>query len=170
LTQATTVDFAAVARVSRYSELKDIRLTEVSAKCDPKSVGALKPEFSHSSSLAGHTDESIEVSCAYHFVGRTAETQAIDVSITYLVIYTLKAKEPIADEDIAQFAASNGTLHSWPFVREFLHGLTSRMGFPPFKLGVMHFVPLKPPKPAKKPPEGQKADAEQRAESAASKK
>jgi preprotein translocase subunit SecB len=59
-------------------------------------------------------------------------------------VYALKSKEPLADEDVAQFADANSTLHSWPFVREFLNTLTSRMGFPPFTLGVMHFVPMKP--------------------------
>jgi len=144
LSQAT-VDFAAVARVSRFTELKDIRLTDVSAKSDPKIIAApLESEFTQESSVVGRDSESLEVSCAYHFVGRSAGEQAISIDITYLVQYALTAKEPLADEDVSQFAVANSTLHSWPFVREFLHGLTSRMGFPPFKLGVMHFVPMKP--------------------------
>ena len=141
-----TVDFAAVARVSRYSELKDVRLTDVTGKCDPSSTGALSPDFSHDTKVLKRDGESLEVSCGYHFVGRTADKQAIDISITYLVTYALKSKEPLADDDVSQFAASNGTLHSWPFVREFLHSLTSRMEFPPFTLGVMHFVPMQPAK------------------------
>lgn len=161
MTQAT-VDFAAIGRVSRFSELKDIRLIEVSAKCDPTAVGPLESEVSHDSSVLNRDNDSLQVSISYHFVGRAAETQVIEVTITYLVVYALKAPEPLADEDVSQFAAANGTLHSWPFVREFLHGMTSRMGFPPFKLGVMHFVPLKPTKEAtEKAAEEEKANTEQ---------
>lgn len=147
MTQATTVDFAAVGRVSSRSELKDIRLTDVSAKCEPKSVGPLESEFSHDCTVAGRDNESLDVRCAYRFIGRNAGVEVINISITYLVVYALKTTEPLAEGDISQFAVANGTLHSWPFVREFLHGLTSRMGFPPFKLGVMHFVPLQPAQP-----------------------
>jgi preprotein translocase subunit SecB len=139
----STVDFAAIGRVSRFSELKDIRLTNVSAKCDPSAVGPLKSEVTHDSSVLKRDNDSLQVASAYRFIGRTGEVQAIEINITYLVVYALKAPEPLTDEDVALFAAANGTLHSWPFVREFLHGLTSRMGFPPFKLGVMHFVPMK---------------------------
>jgi preprotein translocase subunit SecB len=145
LSQAT-VDFAAIGRVSRFSELKDIRLIDVWAKSDPSAVGPLKSEVTHNSSVLKRDSESLQVVSSYRFVGRTAETQAIEINITYLVVYALKAPAPLADEDVTLFAAANGTLHSWPFVREFLHGLTSRMGFPPFKLGVMHFVPMKPAK------------------------
>ena len=147
MTQAT-VDFAAVGRVSRYSELKDIRLIEVSAKCDPNSSGPLVPEFSNASSVLRRDSEILEISCSYRFVGRTAETEAIVVGISYLLSYSLKSPEPLADDDVVQFASANGTLHSWPFVREFLHALTSRMGFPPFTLGVMHFVPMQAAKKA----------------------
>jgi preprotein translocase subunit SecB len=143
LTQAT-VDFAAVGRVSKFSELKDIWLAHVSAESDHKAIGPLEADFTHSCSVASQAESSLEVRCAYHFVGRTSETQVVNIEIIYSVLYSLKAPEPLADADILQFANANGTLHSWPFVREFLSSLTTRMGFPPFKLGVMHFVPLKP--------------------------
>lgn len=155
-----TVDFGAIGRVSQYSELKDIRLSEVSAKCDPKGVGPLESEVSHQSSLLAHDNESLQVKSLYRFLGRTADTQAVEIIITYLVVYSLKAPQPLAEEDLNKFAAANGTLHSWPFVREFLHGLTSRMGFPPFKLGVMHFVALQP---EKKPAEGETVATEKSA-------
>jgi hypothetical protein len=147
----STVDFAAVGRVSKYIELNDIRLTEVSAKFDPvANIGPLASEFAHECTVAGHGKDFLDVACGYHFAGRTGQTQAIEILIKYLLSYTVNASEPLAEEDISQFAISNGTLHSWPFVREFLHELTSRMGVPPFKLGVMHFVPQKPVEKAPK--------------------
>jgi hypothetical protein len=155
----STVDFAAVGRVSKYIELKDIRLTEVLAKCDPvASSGPLASEFAHDCAVVGSGKDFLDVTCGYHFAGRTGETQVIEISIKYLVSYALNAREPLAEEDISQFATANGTLHSWPFVREFLRELTSRMGVPPFKLGVMHFVSQQP---VKKAPEEEMSTAEQ---------
>jgi hypothetical protein len=144
-----TVDYAAVARVSRYAELKEIRVTDVSAKCDPKYTAPLEAEFSHECSVVGNESGTLDVSCEYRFAGSAAKQKIVDIQIKYLVTYALSAPEALSQSDLNQFANGNGTLHSWPFVREFLNGLTSRMGFPPFKLGVMHFLPTEAaPQPA----------------------
>jgi len=151
LGQASIVDFAAVGRVSKFVELKDVRLVEVSAKCDPKATGPLEAEFAHQSAIAGRGEDSLEVTSDYSFIGKAAQVSVIEIKIKYLVVYEFKGRPVLEDGDVSQFAMANGTLHSWPFVRELLFGLTSRMGFPAFKLGVMHFVPQKPTeKPAEK--------------------
>ena len=144
MSQAATVDFAAVGRVSKFAELEDIRLIEVLAKSDPSASGTLEATFAHDSKISNRGDEFLEVKADYHFTGRSAEADVINIGITYLVRYSLKSPEPLAEADLAEFATSNPVLHSWPFVREFLNSLTSRMGFPAFKLGVLHFVPQKP--------------------------
>jgi preprotein translocase subunit SecB len=136
-----TVDFAAVARVSRYAELKDIRVVDVYAKCDPKYMAPLEPEFSHECTVVGNEKGALDISCQYRFTGNSAQTKIVSIEIKYLLTYAISSPEPLPEADITQFANGNGTLHSWPFVREFLYSLTSRMGIPPFKLGVMHFVP-----------------------------
>jgi hypothetical protein len=144
----TSIDFGAIGRVSPYAELVDVRLTEVSAKCSPVDIaGALNAEVSNKCSVLSNENAILKVSCEYHFTGSSAQPKLVDIAITYIVSYSLNSPQPLADADIAQFAAANGTLHSWPFIREFLHSLTSRMGIPPFKLGVMHFVPMPTPTP-----------------------
>ena len=145
----STVDFAAVGRVSKFAELKDIRLTDTSAKSDPGLIGPLESEFSHNCSIVKNENGVLDVACQYHFIGSASQAKVIDIEIKYLITYSLNSPEPLPNDDLSQFANANGTLHSWPFVREFLNSLTSRMGFPPFKLGVMHFAPLPaPPKSA----------------------
>jgi hypothetical protein len=136
-----TVDFAAVSRVSQYAELKDIRMVGVSAKCDPKYTAPLEPEFSHECSVVGNENGVLDIICQYRFAGNAAQVKIVDIEIKYLLTYAINSPVPLAEGDITQFANGNGTLHSWPFVRELLHSLTSRMGVPAFKLGVMHFVP-----------------------------
>jgi hypothetical protein len=151
------VDFAAIGRVSRYAELKDIRVIDVAAKCDPKYAAPLEAEFSHQCSIVGNENGVLDVSCEYRFTGSAAQTKIVEIGIKYLVTYAISASGPLPEGDLAQFATANGTLHSWPFVREFLYGLTSRMGVPAFKLGVMHFVPTPPPAETPAPAATEKA-------------
>jgi hypothetical protein len=135
------VDFAAVGRVSARVELKTIRVIDVSAKCDPKMVGALDPMLDLNCEIIGRERSVLQVACAYKFSARVADVQVVDAMIRYLLDYEIQGDAPLVDEDIAEFGYANGTLHSWPFVREFVYGLTSKMGFPPYTLPVFHFKP-----------------------------
>jgi preprotein translocase subunit SecB len=152
------VDFAAAGRVANRVELKGIRLTEFSAKCNPKMMGTLEPTLDHDCKLSGRQGNALEISCNYRFAARIGQAQAAEAAITYLLLYELQGSEPIPDEDITQFALSNGVLHSWPFVRELIYALTSRMGYPPYTLPVFHFRP----KPASKETTGQMMPAKQK--------
>jgi preprotein translocase subunit SecB len=80
------------------------------------------------------------VICDYTFTAHANQIQAVESRIKYLLEYEIGggAEAPSAD-DVAEFARANGALNSWPFVRELLYGLTSRLGYPPFTLPLMHF-------------------------------
>jgi len=135
----TSVDLAAVGRVAKRVELKGVRLADISAKCDPKIEGPLEPLVTLECKVGNHTAASVEVICNYTFVAHSGQSQAIESAITYLLLYEVGGVEAPSDSDLAEFAKANGALHSWPFVREILFGLTSRMGYPPYTLPVMHF-------------------------------
>ncbi len=148
------IDFAAAGRVANRVELKDIRVVDVSAKCDPKVRGTLEPNLNVECKVAGREGGALEIACDYQFNARVGEAQVAEAVIKYLLMYEIKGSEPVIEEDLAEFAVGNGTLHSWPFVREFLHGLTSKMGYPPYTLPVFHFKPKPPEKkevPGKEP-------------------
>jgi len=135
------IDFAAAGRVANRAELKDIRVIDVSAKCNPSIKGTLEPTLDVNCKVAGRDSGALEIACDYQFTARVAEAQVAEAVIKYLLVYEIKGSEPFIEEDLIEFAVGNGTLHSWPFVREFLHGLTSRMGYPPYVLPVFHFRP-----------------------------
>ena len=134
-----TVDFAAAGRVAKRVELKGIRVTDVSAKCDPKIKGTLEPTLNFDCAVVGRESNALEIACDYRFTARAAEAQVAEAAIKYLLVYEVQGSEPLIEEDLAEFAVANGTLHSWPFVREFLYGLTSRMGYLPYTRPVFHF-------------------------------
>lgn len=158
------VDLAAVNRVAKRVELKGVRLSEISAKCDPTVIGpSLMPNVDLDCKVGEHNESSLEVICNYTFAAQSEAKQAIQSTITYLLNYEVSGSESPSVEDLTEFAQANGALHSWPFVRELLYGLTSRMGYPPYTLPVIHFSVTKPPAKAqeKEPPaEPIKAQAE----------
>jgi hypothetical protein len=141
LAEETIVDFAAVGRISKFAELENIRLTSITAKCSPTASGPLQAEFKHDCVIANRTASALQVEAIYHFIGRSGDHLSVEIDATYLVAYAMKTTEALADSDISEFASANGKSHSWPFMRELLYGITSRMDLPQFTLGVMHFVP-----------------------------
>lgn len=134
-----TVDFAAIARVAQRAELKSIRLIAITGECDPKVAGELLPDVQLECKPGSIEEEAIEVVCKYTFTAHSDGVQAVSSTITYLLVYEISGGESPTQEDFAEFARANGTLNSWPFVREVLFGLTSRMGYPPYTLPLMHF-------------------------------
>jgi preprotein translocase subunit SecB len=140
------VDLAAVGRVAKRVELKGVRLAAINAKCAPEVLSSsLMPSVELDCKLGKHGENSLEVVCDYTFIAQAEQTKAIESSITYLLVYEVSGVESPSESDLAEFARANGALHSWPFVRELLYGLTSRMGYPPFTLPVMHFNATAPP-------------------------
>jgi preprotein translocase subunit SecB len=161
-----TVDLAAVNRVAKRVELKGVRLTEISAKCDPAAVGpSLTPTVDLSCSLGEHDESSLQVVCDYSFIAQSEGSQAIQSAIRYLLLYEISGPSAPSSDDLAEFAHANGALHSWPFVRELLYGLTSRMGFPPYTLPVIHFSTKTPAaKVQKKEPAPEEIEAQKTTE------
>jgi hypothetical protein len=62
-----------------------------------------------------------------------------EAKIKYLIHYRLKGEGVPSAQDVEAFAAVNGAYHAWPFVRELIFSLTSRMGFQGFTLPVLSF-------------------------------
>lgn len=134
-----TVDFAAVGRVAKQVELKAVRLAKISGSCMPEVSGSLVPDIDLDCKVGNHAGGSLQVLCEYKFIAHANSEKAIESVITYLLEYDIAENANPAAEDLAEFARANGALHSWPFVREVLYGLTSRMGYPPYTLPLMHF-------------------------------
>lgn len=135
------VDFVAAGRIAKRAELKSIRVIEISASCDPKIAAPLEPEVHVECSLAGHDTHNLEIICDCQFIARTTQAQVAQAKIKYLLAYEIQGTDPLAPGDVSEFTASNGRLNSWPFLRELLHGLTTKMGYPAYLLPMLHFVP-----------------------------
>lgn len=154
-----TVDFVAAGRVAKRSELKSIHLAEVSAKCDPKISAPLEPTVGVKCEIVSQEGSALEILATCQFTARTTQAQVAEATVKYLLTYEIQGSEPLAADDLAEFAASNGTLNSWPFLRAFLHSLTADMGYTAYTLPTFHFVP----KPHEKKEAGEKPKSEKEA-------
>jgi preprotein translocase subunit SecB len=113
--------------------------------------GLLTPAVSHECVPVRNEGGVLEVACSYHFTVTSAESQIVQADFKYLISYQLETEETFSEGDIAQFAFANGTYHSWPFVRQMIFDLTSRMGYPPYTLPVFKFNPKPQAKPEPEP-------------------
>jgi len=141
---APKVDLAAAARISSRVEFRDIRLNEISASSPMRSHGDLEPLIQHRCAATKHEGDLLEVTCSYELRVKAGGDEVVKADLSYLVSYTLLGEDPVDQNDLEQFAFANGTYHSWPFVRQLLFDLTSRMGYPPYSLPVFKFFPKRP--------------------------
>jgi hypothetical protein len=154
------LDFQAIARVARWMELREIRLAEISASGAPRPRKPLEPKVTHDCIATRREGKELEVTCSYRFTVHTAardeekpatKKEIATADFKYVILYDVQTDESFSDVDIQQFAYANGTYHSWPFVRQLLFDLTSRMGYQPFSLPTFRFNPKPPPKAPPEP-------------------
>jgi hypothetical protein len=103
--------------------------------------GTLEAALDNDAEVLVHEGNRLEVACRYQFSVHVTRVQIAEATIEYVLVYELRGNKPFRKRDIAEFAFANGTLHSWPFMREFVYSLTSKMGLPPYTVPVFHFVP-----------------------------
>ena len=137
------LDFVAAARVSRRVELSVLRLTTVLLAA--KDVAGTNLDYSgvqHKIPRREVTPEGrIEVECAYKFTFASEGNADLDLLLSYFLVYSLHGDEPVDDNDLQHFADANGRYHSWPFAREMVASLTSKMGGAPCILPALSFNP-----------------------------
>jgi len=160
------LDLAAVSRVARNIDLRDIRVVQVAASCSPAPEGAIEPQITFNCKGALVTATQLNVACDYFFKATSAGVQAALVNVTYLLRYEVVG-DALAERDVDQFANVNGVYHSWPFLRQFLFDITAKMGLPPLTLPVFQVLPKKKtvrsdqqPLPKKRKPAPRKALSE----------
>jgi preprotein translocase subunit SecB len=134
-------------------DLRDIRLILLHASCqyDSSVKRHLRAAYDYSCVPAKVDGGLIEVECSYDFHIQSSDAEIGSANLKYYLVYQLLGDEPAEQSDIEHFARANGAYHSWPFVRETIHGLTAKMGFPPYTLPVLSFMGR--PKPSVKPSE-----------------
>jgi len=82
-------------------------------------------------------DNTFEVIQVYNIDAKkdNEDKAGLQVEITYLIKYSIKI--PMKKEYFDAFKDSSLRLHTWPYVRQFIHQITLNMNLPPIILGTL---------------------------------
>lgn len=160
-TTATPIDYASIARVASAVELRDIALrssrsilnvpaTDIPERWSGEafvgydtSVGryeAEDPEFSIKTAFIAvyKSSWSDEVLTELPKLD-PADPPEIEIQASFELTYLASDPSKLSAEDLNNFAVANGTLHAWPYWREFADDITQRMQVPRLVVGVFKF-------------------------------
>lgn len=155
---AAPVDYASIARIASAVELRDIALRSSSANLNVATVD-IPGDWSgqafvgFDTTLGDYRPDSREFTIDAAFIavfkpGWANETRAempviepddppdIEIQANFELTYVATTDAELDDADLANFAVSNGTLHAWPYWREFAGDITRRMQIPGLVVGV----------------------------------
>ena len=141
---------APAATISDVVEINDVRLVNITAEAPqgqidlPVSVECLVNEVSTSRTSDGKT---ITVQVAFAISGKQgggAEAKPIfKIDARFLADYSLPAERVFEPKAIDAFGKTNGVFNIWPYWRELVQSITTRMGLPPLTLSVFRIASSK---------------------------
>jgi hypothetical protein len=155
---AAPVDYASIARIASAVELREISLRSSSASLNV-SASQIPQDWSNQAfigfdtTVAERTGDSVDFAINADFVAVFKsswgdETHAelpeidpsdppeIEIHASFELRYSTTSDAELKNEDLENFAVANGTLHAWPYWREFAGDLTRRMQIPSLVVGV----------------------------------
>lgn len=140
--------------VSDRVQIRDVRLIQCNSRVESSAFAAPHPprfqaSYKHEASTQAAPDcTQIAVVARFHFSaireGEKPGAPCIDIDASFLVTYVAEGLTGVGPENFNSFGALNGVFNAWPYWRELLHSLISRMGLPAFVLPVMRLGSTKP--------------------------
>lgn len=139
-----------VAKIIASAEISQVRLLDGSMKTTIRSLEEVSEHANsnvgHSVKLRGRFDdgsfviyvrlevrvfEQVEPSDMAGVQPVEVVDPVLVVSAGFELIYKVPDIAQYSDDDLAEFASSNGMFNVWSYWREFVHSATGRMGLPP---------------------------------------
>ena len=156
---STEIDYASIARIASAVELRDIALrsSRATLHVDASEI----PERWSGDAFVGFDSTVVEdqadredftINAAFIAVYKSSWSEQIpkdlpeldpndppEIEVQAKFELTYRANGNVAElsaEDLKNFAVANGTLHAWPYWREFADDMTRRMHVPRLVVGV----------------------------------
>jgi len=114
-------------------EMDDIRIVAIQVHILDYSYFPTSAEVKRRTQASYESAEGqFNVSHRYNLTILDKETREdkAKISVTFYVSYS--SKIPINDDLFEIFKVRNLPLNTWPYLREFIHNVTMRLGWPPF--------------------------------------
>ncbi len=146
-----TLDMAAAVQVSDRVNLEAVRLIDCDCKQRPHRPEGQKVFDTDCTTRFEVYEKEKALAVFAHFVLRafgekeehTDDKAFLAIDTTFCLIYSIADTHGLDDVAFGSFAAANGVYNAWPYWREFVHTVTSRMELPPLVIPVFRIA--KPP-------------------------
>lgn len=116
-------------------ELKNLFMTSCNSSIDRNNIGTdVKIKIDDEASFTKSEKNEIEITQKYSIEAKnqTSKKKFLNIRCEYSFIYT--SKEDFTVEFFEIFKRANLPINSWPFFRELVYNITSRMYIPPIAL------------------------------------
>jgi hypothetical protein len=148
--KSADIDLQLGAAVSDRVQILEVRLLETRAEqktFDPDLLGRVVTNV-HVETHFDKANSRVEVYPRFMLVvqkeGGSPEEVFVRVEARYAISYALESDEGLTRKNFDAFGHRNAVYNVWPYWREFVQSMTSRMALPPltlpvFRLGVSRF-------------------------------
>lgn len=130
-----------IARLIAAAQLEDVRLVELTAKTtirSPKDVGSVDFKISPSARVKERRKDGtffVQAMMDARLIPTERRNDpAISVKAEYELKYRLPQTFKAPRRDLHIFAAVNGVFNAWPYWRELIQSIATRMNLPPLTL------------------------------------
>lgn len=136
---------AALARIVAEVELEDVQLVDATVHRQRGApVGPLHVVVAPTAKVRDVLEDGrfdLEVGIRVTASADDAREPHIEISMSFALQYRMEGGARASKEELKEFAAGNGVFNAWPYARELVHSLTTRMGLRPLILPVMRRLP-----------------------------
>lgn len=152
-------DMASAVNVAGRVELLLVKLLACNCKQRPnRPAGRMAFDITRSCRAEPSNDKDalgVVVRFVLYAFGEGEEQQKkknafLTIDATFFLLYSIRSLEGLGDKALASFADLNGTYNAWPYWRELVQSITSRMDLPPLTIPVFKLPVARPQAPAKK--------------------
>lgn len=129
------IDMRVISRVIQHLELEDIYLLEAKIESDSstRSPKGAELDYKFDTEIMSKKDNILYIKCTFMVMAHRKQVRVknlMRIKATFVLKYSIEDDKKLSTDDIDNFAKINPLYNAWPYWRELVQNLTSRMGFP----------------------------------------
>jgi preprotein translocase subunit SecB len=158
----SNIDIKAVYRADKQVELKNIFLLDAKIASDPstRSPRGASLKYNFDTEIIKREEDNLLIACNFTVSAiRKDHTDNLlmNIEAKFALEYLIQNPEKLDANDIDDFIKIDPLDTAWPYWREFVQNLTSRMGFPALTIPTLKFDFQKKEKSVRRAPSKKRA-------------
>jgi preprotein translocase subunit SecB len=150
----SNIDIKAVYRADKQVELKNIFLLDAKIASDPstRSPRGASLKYNFDTEIIKREEDNLLIVCNFTvsaFRKDNPDNVIMNIEAKFALEYSIQDPKKLKTNDIDDFIKISPLDTAWPYWREFVQNLTSRMGFPALIIPILKFDFQKREKPVR---------------------